>query len=295
MSRCRIESIGVSSPRRTFLWRKGALSHAVTAGRACFAASRYEPNDVRVLVNAGVHRDKHVCEPAIAAYIQHRLGINVEFQGRRTLSFDLLNGGCGMLNALQVVSGLLQAGEIDAGMVVSSEANSDRRPDPSWVYPASGAALLLDASPEPGVGFGDFAFHTDERHAELFVSTVGLAVKHGRLLLRRRQAELEDAYLAGAASAVDDLLAKGSVRREEIDLVVPAQISAGFLARLPAAIGLPAERVLDLSATLPDTHSTSVVLALQQAVATGRLGPGKTALLLACCSGVTVGAATYSF
>jgi 3-oxoacyl-[acyl-carrier-protein] synthase-3 len=294
MSRCRIESLGVSLPRRALLWRKGALSHAVTAGRACFAASRYVPNDVQVLVNTGVHRDQHVCEPAIAAYIQHRLRINVEFQGPRTLSFDLLNGGAGMLNGLHVVSNLLQAGEIDVGMVVSSEANSDRRPDPSWVYPASGAAVLLDRSPAPDVGFGPFVFQTDERHAELFVSTVSLAVKHGRLLLRR-QAELEGAYLAGAASAVDELLAGASLRREEIDLAVPAQISAGFLARLPAAIGLPVDRVLNLSATLADTHSTSVILALHRAVASGRLGPGKTALLLACGSGVTVGAAIYRF
>jgi len=295
MSRCRIESLGVSLPRRTLFWRKGALSHAVTAGRGCFAASRHAPSDVQVLVNTGVHRDQHVCEPAIAAYIQHRLRINVEFQGPRTLSFDLLNGGVGMLNGMQVVSSLVEAGGIDAGMVVSSEANSDRRPDPSWAYPASGAAVLLDRSPEPDVGFGHFAFQTDERHAELFVSTVSLAVKHGRLLLRRRQAELEDAYLAAAAGAVEELLAKGALRREELDLVVPAQISADFLARLPAAIGLPAERILDLSATLPDTHSTSVVLSLHRAVASGRLGPGKTALLLAFGSGVTVGAATYRF
>jgi 3-oxoacyl-[acyl-carrier-protein] synthase-3 len=294
MIRCRIESLGASPPRRTFLWRMGALSHAVTAGRACLAASRYAPNDVQLLVNTGVHRDGHVCEPAIAAYIQHRLRINVEFQGPRTLSFDLLNGGCGMLNALHVVSKLVEAGEIRAGMVVSSEANTDRHPDPSWVYPASGAAVLLDLSPDPDVGFGDFAFQTDERHAGLFISTVSLAVKHGRLLLRR-QAELEDAYLAGARSVMDALLAKGTVRREEIDLVVPAQISAGFLARLPEAIGLPRERILDLSATLADTHSTALVLALDQAVRAKRLGHGKTALLLACGSGVTVGVATYRF
>lgn len=294
MSRCRIESLGVSPPRRTFLWRKGALSHAVTAGRACLGASRYAPNDVQLLVNAGVHRDDHVCEPAIAAYIQHRLGINVEFQGRRTLSFDLLNGACGMLNGMHVVASLLKAGEIEAGLVVSSEANTDRRPDPSYPYPASGAAALLDLSPDDEVGFGAFAFQTDERHAGAFTSTVSLATKRGRLILERGQG-LEDAYLAGAEAAVEEVLARDGLRREELDLVVPAQISAGFLARLPGVLGVARERVLDLSATLADTHSTSFLLALERAQAAGRLPRGTRALLLTFGSGVTVGAATYRF
>jgi 3-oxoacyl-[acyl-carrier-protein] synthase-3 len=294
VSRCRIESLGVSLPRRTFLFRKGALSHAVTAGRACLGASRHPASDVQLLVNAGVHRDHHVCEPAVAAYIQRRLGINVEFQGPRTLSFDLLNGACGMLNGLHVASALLAAGEIEAGMVVSSEANTDRRPDPSYPYPASGAAVLLDRSPDDGPGFGAFVFQTDERLAGAFTSTVSLAVKHGRLVLWRDPG-LEEAWLSMAAPTVEEVLDRDGLRRDEIDLVVPAQISPGLLARLPGALGMAAERVLDLTGTLADTHSTSTVLALARAREAGRLPPGSRALLLAFGSGVTVGAATYRF
>ncbi|HWR96887.1 MAG TPA: hypothetical protein VN317_00540, partial [Candidatus Methanoperedens sp.] len=160
MRRARIESSGASLPK---WWRRrGSVGHAVAAGRRCLAASRHRPADVGVLVNAGVYRDDHVVEPANAAYIQHRLGVNVEFQGRPTLSFDLLNGGCGMLNAAQVVCALLQASEVEAGLVVSGEANGDRRPDPASAVARSGAALLLDLSPRPESGFGAFAFRTRE-------------------------------------------------------------------------------------------------------------------------------------
>jgi 3-oxoacyl-[acyl-carrier-protein] synthase-3 len=294
VSRCRIESLGASLPRRTFLWRKGALSHAVTAGRAAFAASRHRPTDVGLLVNAGVHRDGHVCEPAIAAYVQHRLKINVEFQGPRTLSFDLLNGACGMLNGLHVVSGLLLAGEVRVGMVVSSEANADRRPDPSWTWAASGAAAILDLSPDDRTGFGAFAFQTDERLAGALTSTVSLAAAGGRLIIGREPG-LEEAFLAGAAAAVDEVLARDGLRPADVDLVVPAQVSPAFLAQLPQAIGVAREKVLDLSAELPDTHSTSTLLALARARETGRCPPGTRALLLAFGSGVTVAAATYRF
>jgi 3-oxoacyl-[acyl-carrier-protein] synthase-3 len=291
--RCRIESLGVSLPRRT-LFKHGSIAHAVEAGRRCLKASHHRPADVGLIVNAGVHRDDHVCEPAGATYIQHKLGVNVEFQGRRTLSFDLLNGGCGMLNAAQVVVSQLAGGELSAGMVVASEANSDRRPDPGYPYPASGAALLLDRSPLSRAGFGAFAFQTHEEHAELYTSVVSLAAKRGRLLLRRR-AGLEEAWLAAAGAVVDEVLEKDGLGRDEIDFAVPAQISPGFLARLPAAVGLPADKVVDLTAQLPDTLSTSMVLALGRTLAARRPGPGAKALLLVFGSGITVGAATYRF
>jgi len=291
--RCRIESLGVSPPRRGLL-RQGSLKHAVEAGKRCLSASKYRPADVRVLVNTGVHRDGHVCEPAIACYVQHALGINVDFHGRRTLSFDLLNGGVGMLNAAHLLAAQMLAGEIQVGMVVASEANSDRRPDPDSAVVPSGAALLLDLSPRNGGGFGSFVFETRDEAADLYTSVVSLKEPRGRLLIRRR-AELEEAWLGAASAAVAGALARDGLRPADVDLVVPSQVSPAFLSRLPAAIGFPAERVADYTATLPDTLTTSVVLALDRARTEGALGPGKRALLLAVGSGVTAGAVSYRF
>lgn len=293
MRHCRIESLGVSLPRRHFR-RWGSIRHAVEAGRQCLKGSRHRKADVGLLINAGVHRDHHICEPAMAVFIQHRLGINIEFQNRSTLAFDLLNGGCGMLDAAQTAIALMQNGAIEAGLVVASEANSDRHPDPSFTYPASGAALLLDLSPWCGNGFGEFAFHTRDDYADAYTSLVSLAEKRGRIVLKRR-AELEDIYLSMTGAVVEDVLTRDRLRREEIDFVVPAQISAGFLSRLPAVIGFSGDKVVNLSDWLPDTLSTSLFLALKQAMADRRPIPGQKALLLAFGSGITVAAATYHF
>lgn len=291
MRRCRIESLGVSPPRRGLL-RWGSLRHAVEAGRRCLATSRYRPADVRVLVNAGVHRDEHVCEPAIACYVQNALGINVDFHGRRTLAFDLLNGGVGMLNAAHVLAAQMLAGEVQVGMVVASEVNDDRRPDPESAVVPSGAAFLVDLSPRNGAGFGTFVFETREEHAELYTSVVSLKEPRGRLLVRRR-AELEDVWLSCAAAAVEEALSRDGLTRDDVDLVVPAQVSPAFLSRLPGAIGVPKEKVADYTASLPDTLTTSVFLALHRVRAEGALDPGRRALLLAFGSGVTVAAVAY--
>ena len=293
MLRCRLESLGVSLPRDGLV-RWGTLWHAVRAGNQCLARSHYRRSDIRVLINSGVHRDGHVCEPAIAAYVLRALDINVEFRGARTLGFDLLNGGCGMLNAAHVLASMMQAGEVRVGMLVSSEANTDERPDPAFPYPASGAAAVVDVSPFPHQGFGAFVFRTQDEHADLYSSVVNLAERNGRIVLRRR-AELEDLYLASAGEVVEEVLARDELQRDQIACVVPAQLSPSFVARLGDAIGLPGDKVVDLTDRLPDTLSTSVFLALHEARRTGRVQTGQRALLMAFGSGITVGATVYRF
>lgn len=280
-------------PRWHFL-RWGSIRHAVEAGRQCLKTSLHRKAAVGLLINAGIHRDHHICEPAMAVFIQHRLGINIEFQNRSTLAFDLQNGGCGMLDAIQVVSALLQTGEIEVGLVVASEANPDRHPDLCFPYPASGAAMLLDLSPWRERGFGEFAFHTRDDYADLYTSLVSLSEKRGRIVIQRR-AELEDKYLSMVGAVVEDVLTRDRLRREEIDFVVSAQMSADFLARLPAVIGFPRDKVVNFFDRLPDTLSTSLFLALKLAMAERRPVHGQKALLLACGSGVSVAAATYHF
>ena len=166
-------------------------------------------------------------------------------------------------------------------MVVASEANSDRRPDPRYDYPASGAAVLLDLSPWRGTGFGAFVFHTRDEHADLYTSVVSLAEKRGRILIERR-AGLEDAYLSMAG--------RGGRRGAEPRRPAPgrdrSRRSRADIPRLPdppaGGHRLSAHKVVDLSGRLPDTLSTSLFLALKLALAERQPAPGQKALLLAC-------------
>ena len=291
--RVRIAGIGASLPGFRLL-RRGSVARAVEAGRRCLAAAGRRPSEVGVLIHAGVTRDYHVCEPANAAYIQRRLGINVEFQGARTLSFDLGNGGCGMLDAAQVLCALLQEGAPRCGMVIASEGNVDLRAKGDRPCPESGAAVLLELSPRPGTGFSSFAFRTCGEHADMVTTVVSLAEARGRLRVRR-DPRVEERWLEMAGPVVDEVLAKAGLDRGRVERVIPAQVSAGFLARLPQAIGVPAERVADFSSDLPDTLSTSVFLALQRELALRPPPPERTVLLLAFGSGLTVAAAIYRF
>lgn len=288
-----IAGLGASLPGFRLL-RRGSVARAVEAGRRCLADAGRRPAEVGVLIHAGVTRDYHVCEPANAAYIQHGLGINVEFHGARTLSFDLGNGGCGMLDAAHVLCALLQEGTLRAGMITASEGNADPRAKGDRPCPDSGAAILLELSPRPGIGFGSFAFHTRGEYADMVKTVVSLAEARGRLKAHRDPG-LEERWLEMAGSVIDEVLARDGITRGQIDRVIPAQISAGFLARLPGAVGIPAERIADFSGTLPYTLSTSVFLALHRERELCPRFVGRTVLLLAFGSGLTAAAATYRY
>lgn len=289
--RCRLESIGISAPRDT-LFKQRSLDHAVKAGRAALKLSRCQARDVEVLINTGVYRDKHYAEPAFACFIQKELDINVEFRGRQVLSFDLVNGGCGMLNATHVISNMMRSGVARVGMVVASETNADRRPDPSYTYASSGAALVLDLSPVSSEGFGAFVFRTFEQHSELYSSVVSLAQKHGRLFIRKEQ-ELEQTYLDKIPEVWQALLAEESITADEIDLVCASQVSPTFVSALSAALKMPREKIVDISEMHADTLTTSPFLAYAHARERGILRAGQKVAFLAVGSGVTVGAAIY--
>ena len=65
-------------------------------------------------------------EPALAAMIQQDIGANPEdphANAHGTFSFDISNGACGVLAALQIVDGFMKSRAIDCALVVASDAD----------------------------------------------------------------------------------------------------------------------------------------------------------------------------
>ncbi len=291
--RSRIESMGVSMPGGIIA--RGSVDHAVAAGKRCIESSKYHRSEIESLVNAGVFRDNHCGEPAMAAFIQEGLGINTSFGTAGTFSFDLNNGGAGMLTALQAIDAMMRAGAVRVAMAVTSEANTDRKPDPNYNYPRSGAAVIMERSPDSHRGFGSFVFRTFDEHAGESVSRVELYKKGGHLTIEK-SGSLETSYLDCARPVFDELLEREEIGRDEIDLVIPSQVSEGFLAGLGESLGVDADKVVNvLDETGGDTHTSSIIIAMNTAVSRGLAAPGTRAVLLAVGSGITVGCALYIF
>src|SRR5579864_7241559 len=99
----RIEAVTAVTSRG--LRKPSARRLADAAARACLARAGKQPGDVDMLINAGVYREDNMGEPALAALIQEDIGANPgqpPVGGRGTFSFDLMNGTCGVISAIQL-------------------------------------------------------------------------------------------------------------------------------------------------------------------------------------------------
>ena len=104
-------------------------------------------SDIDVLIHTGVYRDRNICEPAMAPFIQRRIGANSASPGRgagerSTFSFDLSNGVCGWLNALQVGDGFLTSGRARRVLLVTGDVDPAPRVSQGLSFAPAAAAVV---------------------------------------------------------------------------------------------------------------------------------------------------------
>ena len=152
---------GVSQPDNT----KGYIAHAIVAAKACLEKSNVGTDEIDLLINVGGnYRDDNMCEPSIAVLIQHALGINLNPLTHpvkaHTFSFDLMNGACGMLNALKSPMPSLSTKDGRYALLVSGDAHPSGQEHADFPIQHASAAILLERSDKNG--FSTFSFKTTD-------------------------------------------------------------------------------------------------------------------------------------
>jgi len=278
---------------------------ADAATRTCLAQAGKEPGDVDMLINTGIYREDNMGEPALAALIQEDIRANPgqpPIGGRGTFSFDLLNGICGVISAIQLESGLLRSGVIRLGAIVASDVDPNpKNPRAAFLRPTGGAMLL--GWDDSLAGFTDFYMETFPEYEGLFMSGLVWQERHGHRVPQRatgqHQMVIEEkpGYQARLADCAEEVIRR-FLRRlgmglDEIDLLVPAPSSADFLDTLRARLGVPSDRVAYITEDLEGAYTTGPIAALQAAIRSGRLGEARNTLMLAAGAGITVALALY--
>jgi 3-oxoacyl-[acyl-carrier-protein] synthase-3 len=276
----------------------GALGLADAAARLCLERAKRTAEEVDLLINAGVYNDKGISEPAVASLIQEDIGANPEQQpgaGQGTFSFDVRNGGCGMLSGIQLVDGMLASGTVKLGLVVASDIDPDPGVSEGFGFPAVGGAVLLSWD-DSRAGFTAFRCVTFPEFAGLFQSNVAWredtrpGLSHGRNVLTVEIAEsYADRALECAESTVREMAAAGVLDLGEVDLLVATASVPGFAAALAKRLGVSTARVASPSGALAGAHTAALAVAL----ASVRLEVGRTALFVCVGAGITVVVALY--
>jgi 3-oxoacyl-[acyl-carrier-protein] synthase-3 len=106
----------MSGIRERRFWPPGTRPSdaSAAAGRAVLARSAIAPADIEVFVHAAVSRD--MLEPATAAFAHRKIGL-----AARTQIFDVSNACLGFLNSLVILGAMIEAGQIQCGMVAAGE------------------------------------------------------------------------------------------------------------------------------------------------------------------------------
>jgi 3-oxoacyl-[acyl-carrier-protein] synthase III len=278
---------------------------ADAATRTCLAQAGKEPGDVDMLINVGIYREDNMGEPALAALIQEDIRANLgqpPTGGRGTFSFDLLNGTCGVISAIQLESGLLRSGVIRLGAIVASDVDPNLKNSRAASLRPAGGAMLLGWD-DSLAGFTDFYMETFPEYEGLFMSGLVWQERHGHRVPQRatgqHQMVIEEkpGYQARLADCAEEVIRR-FLRRlgmglDEIDLLVPAPFSPDFLDTLRARLGVPSDRVAYITEDLEGAYTAGPIAALQAAIRSGRVGEARNTLMLAAGAGITVALALY--
>jgi 3-oxoacyl-[acyl-carrier-protein] synthase III len=297
----RVESTGLpavaaveSGPHET-----DTLGWVAAAAEDCFARSSYHRNEVDLLLFAGVYRSEFLAEPAVAAMAAGDLKINDDLatlDGPQTFAFDIINGGVGFLNACHMAVQLIRARRHKVVMLTASEVENSPldRPAGRLGVEETGSALILDEAPDGQSGFGAFSFTNYPEHAHRYSTFSGML--DGRFgLIVDRDSGIEEVYQDCIADAVARMLQEQGITLDDVPVILPPQISAGFLDGLARKLGRPRETFVDVTIPGKDRFTSSIVPGLRAAIDRGMARPGDLALVIAVGSGIQVGCALYRF
>ena len=276
----------------------GALSSvrlAAEAGRNALEASG-DPGRIDMVISAGVYRDEHICEPAIAPLIQRHIP-SLAHHGD-VFAFDVANGACGLVNALQVADTFVRAGSIRRALIVASDVDPDSGRSEGLSLTPTGVGVVVGAG-DGTEGFVAFHSETFTEHAGLHearLEWLDVPSRRGRAKAHALSVRTDGAYAehctACVATTARRFLDTQGLRIADVELLIAPDAPPGLAGALPAALDIEPGRV----STDPGsrgTHSAAPGLALAAAIARGRLREARRTLLVAVGAGITVALALY--
>ncbi|MGW4364377.1 hypothetical protein ACWEKT_01915 [Nocardia takedensis] len=278
----RIEREGADSPVA-----EGIIERATRAGRRCL--TDHPDHRVRLLIDIGVYRDSNIVEPAVAALIQKNLGLGLRYTPgvEPVLSFDLLNGPCGFLSAVETAGALLAVGDGHC-LVVAGDGHPAKDRARPFPYAQIGAAALLSHHPGP-LGFGPVYTGSGSGrpspHGYVDLSTMG---RTGRETISFAPDLADQDELVKIAVAVArECLESEDAAPQSLGLVVN-QPFAGFAKRVAEELAIA--RVFATPAGPgADPHTAAPLAAYRLAAG----DPGADLLFLAAGAGPTAAASRY--
>jgi 3-oxoacyl-[acyl-carrier-protein] synthase-3 len=266
---------------------KGELTSdlAFHASRRALERAGMSGSDLDLIVLATATPDQTF--PSTAVKLQARLGM------KRGAAFDVQAVCSGFIFALATADNALRLGQARTALVVGAETFSrilDWEDRSTCVLFGDGAgAIVLNAAPGGPTSRGVLSthLHSDGRLHDILYVDGGPSSTGQAGFLRMKGGEVFRQAVQHLSEVVGEALAANGLAPSDIDWLVPHQANTRIIDAVGRRLGLAAERTIVTIERHANTSAASIPLALDEAVADGRIRPGHLVLMEALGGGLT--------
>ncbi|HYM71972.1 MAG TPA: beta-ketoacyl-ACP synthase III [Stellaceae bacterium] len=262
---------------------------AVAAARRALDRAGMSGGDLDLIVLATATPDHTF--PATATKVQAQLGM------KRGAAFDLQAVCSGFIFALAAADNAIRLGQARTALVIGAETFSrilDWEDRGTCVLFGDGAgALVLKAGPGDSAhdrGVLSTHLHSDGRYYDILYVDGGPSTTGTTGHLRMEGREVFRQAVQHLSEAVEEALIANGLTGADIDWLVPHQANSRIIDAIGKRLHLrPGQTVVTIERHA-NTSAASIPLALDEAVADGRIQPGHLVLMEALGGGLTWGA-----
>jgi 3-oxoacyl-[acyl-carrier-protein] synthase-3 len=273
--------------RTGILERRHALPHQATsdlcyeASVRCIENSGVNPRDIDLVVLATFTPDMSF--PSTACLLQDRLQLSAA-------AIEVEAACAGFLYALITGAAYIVSGASDVALIVGGDCNSRvLNPDDIKTYPlfGDGAGALLMTRGRPDQGLLSFSLGADGGGGDLLSRPAcGSRLPPTPDLIARKMHYM---HMDGRAvfrwavailcDTIQDVLNAAGLKPNDVDLYLPHQANIRIINAAVDVLHIPRSKVYNNLDRYGNTSAGSVPLALDEAVAEGRIKPGQLAVL----------------
>lgn len=270
------------------------ITNSVAAAKACMEAAEITAETIGLVISCSVNRDDNIMEPSVASLIQKELSIGLDLKAdaadKFSFSFDLIDGACGVLKAVQTSIGLLKSGRIQHALIVAGDAHPSKTRREDFPCAVVGAAMLLSWSDEIQ-GFSGFKTISETDTNDPGFTFQGALADFGTegrgLIIGETQPDFTERCARLTRTCAADLLAAQQL--SQCDFLIGTDREADYIQKL--GDGIAKETVALYDTFGGDIYSAAVIAAFARIESA--LKPGQTVLMACAGAGVSSACSLY--
>jgi 3-oxoacyl-(acyl-carrier-protein) synthase III len=290
-----------------------SIDLAINAITQCFTTSNNKPDDIELLICCNISRYdgpnfQFTFEPSTSVRLKKHFKMN------HAMCFDISNACAGMFTGINIADAFLKAGLIKNAMIVSGEYithltktaqieivdEHDER-IACLTLGDSGVAVILEKSDTQGVGFHDIDMFTLSKHSKYCIAKPTVSSAGGAIMLTDSD-RIHEVAINESIKQIANILQRNNWDRNTFEHFIPHQTARVAIGKFVRHFNeYFCRKLFDNTNVIynlkyrGNTSSTTHFLALWDNIHSGRIKNGDRILFAVQASGITLGAATYTF